>query len=365
MQRVWRSLIGIVMILALAASALAAAEKPAKAPARPKAKAAKPPAKAVVLSEEILHPPVRKGSPREGVRPRIALHNDEAASCLSISVDGAEALAYRYGRQYGFPHFYPVWSPSGKAMTVQESPPYPHHQSFWFADTVQLEGQRRASFYNAIYSRIDKKDPQSGFRDQIVHVAMLPEKQVASDQVETGMRLVWRIDRKAPVLDQEQRVRVVALGGGQYFLDVAYRVTASYGDVHFQSDAAHYAWPYVRIHPQFSVEKGGRITNSEGGIDQKGTCNKEARWVDYSNTVGGATEGLAIFSHAQNEHPHQWLTRDYGTFGPRRAGAQNGKPFTLGKGQSLDRRVGVFVHRGDVQSAEVAKRYRQYVEGGL
>ena len=64
-------------------------------------------------------------------------------------------------------------------------------------------------------------------------------------------------------------------------------------------------------------------------------------------------------------YPHQWLTRDYGTFGPRRPEAQNGKRFTLAKGQSLDRRVGVLVHRGDVQAADVAQRYKQYVEGRL
>ena len=31
------------------------------------------------------------------------------------------------------------------------------------------------------------------------------------------MKLVWQIDQKVPVLDQQQRVRIVALGEGQYF----------------------------------------------------------------------------------------------------------------------------------------------------
>ena len=294
-----------------------------------------------VQPEEVIHPPLRVETPRADAQPRIVLHNDAAACRMSIVVDGAEALAYRYGKALGFPRFYPIWSPSGKAMTVQEAPPYPHHQSFWFADSVELEGHRKASFYGAIYSRIDKKDSKSAFGDQIAHVAFLPERQLAPDQVETGMKLLWQIDQNVPVLDEEQRVRVVALGGGQYFLDLNYCVTASYGDVKFVSDAVHYAWPYVRMHPQFSVDKGGRITNSEGGVNQKGTCSKEAHWIDYSNTVAGTTEGLAIFSHSANEYPHKWLTRDYGTFGPRRPDAQSGKPFTLAKGQSMERRVGV------------------------
>jgi hypothetical protein len=344
--------LAILTILAVPPSALRAAD--AAAPAKP-----------VVQPEEVVHPPVRSEQPRTGVQPRVAWKQDEAAGRLSIRVDGAEAVVYRYGQDLGFPRFYPIWSPSGKAMTVQEAPPYPHHQSFWFADTVQLDGRRKASFYSAIYSRADKKNPRSPFKDQIVHVAVLPGKQRAPDQMETAMKSLWQIDQQVPVLDQDLRVRVVALGGGEYFLDLTYRVTASYGDVHFVSDAVHYAWPYVRMHPQFSVDRGGRITNSEGGINQKQTCSQEARWIDYSNTIGGVAEGLAMFSHSQNEYPHKWLTRDYGTFGPRRPDAQSGRPFTLAKGKSLDRRVGVLVHRGDVESGAVARRYQQYVEGRL
>ena len=150
-------------------------------PAKPAAKAAaKKPAQPVVQPEEVLHPPVRAASPRADAQPRIVVANDERAGRLSVAVDGAEALVYRYGRDVCFPRFYPIWSPSGKAMTVQEAPPYPHHQSFWFADTVELQGHRRASFYGALYSRVNKKDPQSPFRDQIVHKAFLPERRIVA-----------------------------------------------------------------------------------------------------------------------------------------------------------------------------------------
>lgn len=352
--------IEILALFTVVGSTLCAADKPAATKS-----AAKKPAPPVVQAEEVIHPPLRSDSPKANVQPRIVSKNDEAASRLSISVNGAEALVYRYGKDVGFPRFYPIWSPSGKAMTVHEAPPYPHHQSFWFADTVELEGQRKASFYGAIYSRMNKKDPKSPFKDQIVHAAFLPEKPIGSNQFEMGMKLVWQIDQKVPVLDQEQRVRIAALGEGQYFLDLNYRLTASYGNVKFVSDAVHYAWPYVRMHPQFSVDKGGCITSSEGGVNQKGTCSKDAHWVDYSNTVGGTSEGLAIFSHSQNEYPHKWLTRDYGTFGPRRPDAQSGKPFTLAKGQSLQTRVGVLVHKGDVKSGNVAGLYKEYCEGKL
>ena len=295
---------------------------------------------------------------------RIEIQRDDAKGEMHIRIDGRDALVYQYGSEVDLPHYYPVHSPSDKLLTIQQTDPYPHHRSFWFADTVVLEGQRQVSFYNALYSRMDKKDPKSPFRDHIKQVEFLPVK-AGGNQAEFAKKLVWEMDRKTPVLDELREVRAVALGQGEYFLDMRCTVTASYGDVKFVSDGAHYAWPYVRIHPQFSVQKGGKIVNSEGGFDQKGTNGKPAHWVDYSGTVEGATEGLTIFSHPDNGYPHLWLTRDYGTFGPRRMDPQNGKPFTVKKGQSLKQRVGILVHTGDVKAGKVAERYNQYVEGKL
>ena len=54
-----------------------------------------------------------------------------------------------------------------------------------------------------------------------------------------------------------------------------------------------------------------------------------------------------------------------GTFGPRRIDAKSGKRFTLTKGQSISRRVGIYVHRGDAEEAKVAEIYQRYVKGEL
>jgi len=295
---------------------------------------------------------------------RIELKRDDAQGQLHVLLDGREALVYRYGSDVDLPHYFPVRSPSGKPMTVQQTEPYPHHRSLWFADTVQLEGRRKASFYMALYSRADAKDPKSPFRDRVRHVEFLPDR-VENGQAEIGTKLVWEMDGNVPVLDELRRVRIVALGQGEYFLDMTFTLTAAYGDVHFVSDATHYAWPYVRMCPEFSVAQGGKIVNSEGGVDQAGTNGKPARWVDYSNAVGGETEGLAVFSHAEDGQPRLWLTRDYGTFGPRRDEARNGKPFTVKQGESIAQRVGILVHRGDATSGRVAQRYQQYLDGKL
>ena len=87
-----------------------------------------------------------------------------------------------------------------------------------------------------------------------------------------------------------------------------------------------------------------------------------ARWIDYSNTVEGIREGAAIFQWPDSQE-HRWLTREYGCFGPRRAEGQSGKLFTLKKGESIRQRVGILVHKGNVKTGRVAKRYQQYIKG--
>lgn len=294
---------------------------------------------------------------------KIELKSDDAQGQLQILLDGKPAAVYRYVG-VDLPHFFPLNSPSGKLLTIDKTDPYPHHRSLWFADTVVLEGHRQASFYNGLYSQVDRKDPKSPYRDHVRHVEFSDIKSSGS-HAEYGEKLLWEMDLNVPVLDEVRHVKIAALGDGQYFLDFSFTLTASYGDVKFASDVAHYAWPYVRMHPQFSVDKGGTMTSSTGAVNQKATHNQRAWWIDYSSTIEGATEGLAFFTHSQEEPAPTWLTRDYGTFGPRRPDAQNGKPFTVKKGDCLKQRVGILVHRGDVKEARVAERYQQYLDGKL
>lgn len=317
-------------------------------------------------------------------KARVELKCDDPQGQMQVLIDGKEALVYRYGEDCDVAHYYPVRSPSGKLLTVEQTDPYPHHRSFWFADTIQLAGQPKVSFYMAFYSRVSRKDPKSPLRDQIRHVRFLA-RDVTPAGATVKAQLVWAGDQgKKPMLDETRQMRIVPLADGEYFLDCEFQVTAAYGDVKFASDQTHYAWPYIRIHPQFAVAqttvakgkgpKGGdknvaqpgtgRITNSERKINGIATCMQVARWVDYSGTVDGVTEGLAMFADPKQPAP-KFFTRDYGTFGPRRPDEQSGKPFELKKGQSLGIRVGVLVHRGDVVSGKVAERYAAYRDGKL
>lgn len=310
-------------------------------------------------------PVVRGAEADPGRKIPIEFKRDDAKGQMQVLIGGQEALVYCYGKDVDLPHYYPMRSPSGKSMTVQQTEPYPHHRSFWFADTVQLEGQRQASFYNALYSGAgDKKSPKPPFRDHIRHVAFTSTTYPAEGgKGELALKLVWEMDEKIPVLDETRRMRIVALGDGEYFLNLSFTLTATYGDVTFRSDAVHYAWPFIRLNDDFAAPGGGLLVNSEGGTGQTNTNMKAAKWVDFSRAGASYAEGLAMFSHPSNEHPHAWLTRDYGCIGPRRVDVKSGKPFTLKKGESIGTRAGVLVHKGDVKSGRVAERYQAYAEG--
>ena len=112
------------------------------------------------------------------------------------------------------------------------------------------------------------------------------------------------------------------------------------------------------------MQQGGRLVDDVGRVGQEATNGQYANWVDYSAAVDGASEGVAVFV-PQDGGWRKWLTRDYGTFGPRRVDALSGREFALGKGETLAGSVRLFVHRGDATTGGVAARYRDYVrEGG-
>ena len=142
---------------------------------------------------------------------RIELKRDDNQGTLQVLLGGREAFVYQYGH-VDMPHLYPVQSPSGKLLTIQKTDPYPHHRSVWFGDTVQLEGQPPVSFYQPLYSQVDKKDPQSAYRDRIRHVKFLAEE-VKDGQANLEMQLLWEANLgQVPVMDDVRQMRVVSAG---------------------------------------------------------------------------------------------------------------------------------------------------------
>jgi len=294
--------------------------------------------------------------------PKIELPRDDARGRLAVSIDGREAFVYQYAPTLDLPHYWPLNSPGGKNMLVEKTEPYPHHRSFWIADTVRLAGGREVSVYNGFYSGVKTGDKDFGppFQDHVRHVKFT-RLDAKDDRAEIGAELLWEMDKSVPVLKEARRLRVEALGAGEYFLDLDFALTAAFGDVEFVSDEVHYAWPFLRLEPRWSGDGGGTLISDLGAVGEEATNLKPALWLDYSNTAEGETAGVAVFQWPDGQN-HRWLTRKYGCFGPRRPDDRSGQPFTLRKGESISQRVGVLVHKGDVKDGQVANRYRLFIE---
>jgi hypothetical protein len=298
-------------------------------------------------------------------RPRVTVERDDVAGRLTVLVGGREAVVFQYGADVDLPHYGPMRSPSGRNMIVEKTEPYPHHRGFWFADTVRTAaGEKDLSFYNALYSGVKTDAGGYGppFRER-VRLESFPRIEAAQARAVIEARLAWESEAK-PVLREERRLVVHSLGRGEYLLDLTFTLIPAGGDVTFVSDDVHYAWPFLRLDPVWNGEHGGRIASDSGAVGEKATDMKPALWIDYSNTIDGRTEGVAVFQFPDGA-VHRWLTREYGTFGPRRPDDRSGRPFTLHPGETIVQRAGVLVHSGDVDSGRVRERYARYVQGGF
>ena len=207
--------------------------------------------------------------------PQIELRRDDEAGRLHVLIDGREILVYQYIHWLDLPHYFPLNTPSGKNMLVQQTEPYPHHRAFWFADTIRLDEEREVSTYNALYSgqKIGQNAYGPPFRDRIRHLDFTRRESNGSRAV-IDAELVWEMDGDRPVLEERRHLVVHALSKGEYLLDMTFQLTAAFGDVQFVSDAVHYAWPYLRLHARFSGDNGGTITSSHGATGEEATNMK-------------------------------------------------------------------------------------------
>lgn len=294
--------------------------------------------------------------------PRVGLVEDRDAGVLRVEIDGTEAITYQYGEGLALPHIWPLRSPGGRSMLVQHPDPYPHHRSLWIADKVQVGDGPVVDFYHCWQNYRESEHPEQGFKSFIRHTGFDRGEAEGWHAVVTAS-LEWVIEEETVALRESRSFEFFALGAGEYLIDLSWTLTAADGDVKFHSDWVHYAWPFLRMDPAWSGESGGVIEDDQGRRGQEATDGQYAEWIDYSGEVGGEKAGIAVMLLPSAE-PRKWLTREYGTFGPRRIDSLSGTGFTLKQGESLEGRAAILVHRGDAAGGRVAERYDCWVEGG-
>jgi hypothetical protein len=165
------------------------------------------------------------------------------------------------------------------------------------------------------------------------------------------------------VLNEKRMTSAVDLGKGEWLLLIDLELEAANGTVTFGKTP--FGLIGVRMAKSIGVhDGGGRIRNSEGGVNETGVFWKPARWVDYSGLIQtDVVEGITLMDHPRNpNHPSVFHVRNDGWMG---ASLTHSAPLTLEKGKTLRVRYGMFVHAGMPPQESLDQRWRQFAEMSL
>ncbi|MCX5646131.1 MAG: PmoA family protein, partial [Phycisphaerae bacterium] len=247
----------------------------------------------------------------------------------SFQRDGVEITRYHFGAGLHRPFLFPVVGPAGHSLTRMGHPHDPeshsHHNSVWMShvDVGGVDFWSDRGGGTVRHKRIVK------YEDQGEKSYLIAENE-------------W-VDKDAKVLLNETRtVSVVLLDGKEWLLVIDSTFTAK--DKPVTLGKTPFGFLSVRMAKTIGVnDGGGRIRNSEGGVNEKEVLWKQARWVDYSGPIeNGKIEGITLFDHPGNpNHPSSFHVRNDGWMG---ASLNLEGPREIPPDKPLHLRYGLYIH---------------------
>ena len=271
-------------------------------------------------------------------------------SKLSIQRDGTEVLGYQYGTYSDHsarPFFFPVIGPSGRCLTRLGHPHDPvghhHHYSVWlayhFINDVNFWSDERTSGkqVHQRFSRLFDGPVLAGF-EAVVD---------------------WQTPDNQPIMREIKRARVYTQSDDELLIDLQFSFLAVNEAIQLKKTS--FGFLGVRMAKSIGVFDGsGLIQNSEGAVNEREVFHRPASWCDYSGLVTDAVRnGIAIFDHPDNPHyPSHWHVRSDGWMSPCHFLHNHHQ---IGSDETLQLNYRLLVHNGDVNDADVQKKYDQYV----
>jgi hypothetical protein len=286
---------------------------------------------------------------------KITLEKDDQG--ITVKCDGQPFA--RYHKKSGAkPILWPIYGPGGQQLTrgypmrdalPTEKQDHIHHRSFWF-DHGDVNG---VSFWH-----------ESGDNGTIEHREYLKIQQGDQGVIQTSNQ--W-VTPGGEVLCDDVRTMTFAADDKVRHIDFLVKVTAAQDQVVFGDTKEGSFGLRVAGTMRVDAKQGGTIVNSEGQRDGA-AWGKRASWVDYSGPVDGQTVGIAILNHPLSlRYPTYWHVRTYGLFAANpfglhdflKSGNAQGA-LKLDKGESFEMFYRVILHNGDAETAQIAKRFKQY-----
>jgi hypothetical protein len=282
-------------------------------------------------------PSRRKPPPRVQARP-------EPRSGVSFLVDDRLVLGLDGGTGMRRPFLHPVLGPAGLPLTRMGHPHDPvahsHHNSIWIAHN-DVDG---TSFWS-----------DQGGTIEVVRVTRFED---ADDHAAVEFATAWRTPAGAVLLRENRRVRLSTMAADVWRIDVESELHAAERPVTL--GATPFGFLAVRVAKSMGVtDGGGRILNSEGGVDEAGCFRRPARWVDYTGPVTATLdEGITLMDHPDNlHHPVEFHVRDDGWMG---AATTFRAAHAIQPGAALRLRHGLLVHGGATTAEAIDAEWRRF-----
>lgn len=256
---------------------------------------------------------------------------------VSFQRDGVEIARYHFGPGLNRPFVFPVIGPAGRALTRMGHPHDPvghgHHNSIW----ISHHDVNGMSFWD-------------NGRGRIVHRRIVAFEDGATTAVVVCWN-AWVGTNGVDVLRERRRTAAQVLPGDEWMLLIDLELTAAAKDVTLGQTP--FGVIGVRMAKSIGVrDGGGRLLNSEGGVNEAGCFRKPARWVDYSGPIAaGVTNGITLMDYPSNpNHPSVFHVRDDGWMG---ACLTFDGPRVVTAAAPLRLRYGLYIHAGAVEARAI------------
>ena len=160
-----------------------------------------------------------------------------------------------------------------------------------------------------------------------------------------------------PLVRERVRIRVFRSTPDSQVVDFHVRFQALVDGIRIggSENPRGYSGFTVRVH----ASPDGRI-HDRSGIQEGDRVGESSPWADYSGSfgLGGMISGIGMLTHpSYPEFPPRWLLRHYGMQNVAFPGRH---PVDLPRGQPLDLRHRLVIHRGGFEEAEIARHQEVY-----
>jgi hypothetical protein len=297
-----------------------------------------------VLAAVVCVGAARQEAPEVKPVPRLQVV-PQAYEQASFQRDGVEITRYHFGTDLHRPFLSPVIGAAGRSLTRMGHPHDPethsHHNSIWMShnDVGGVDFWSDRGGGTVRHKRIVK------YEDEGEKSYLVAENE-------------W-VDKDGRVLLNETRtVTVVLLDGKEWLFVIDSMFTTK--DKAVTLGKTPFGLLGVRMAKTIGVnDGGGRIRNSEGGVNEKEVLWKQARWVDYSGAIeNGKIEGITLLDHPGNpNHPSYFHVRNDGWMG---ASLTFDGPRDISPDKPLHLRYGLYIHNDMKPTAEIERQWKRF-----